>query len=64
MVAASGVTAEDFNDFFSTKVELIDGYHRYGAVQIIKNNPHALLVPGLDIDWVATGRHISHMDKN
>ena len=53
MVAASGVTSEDFRAFYFIKVEIIDGYHRYGAVQIIKNNPHALLVPELDIDWAA-----------
>ena len=33
------------------QVDLVDGYHRTGAIDILKNRPHLLLNPDLEIDW-------------
>ena len=48
-----GVEEEIFEAFFKIKVEIVDGYHRIGTVEIILRNPRALLHPELNIDWPA-----------
>ena len=53
LAALTAITVEDFESFYATKVEIVDGYHRYGAIVIFQNNPRALLAPELDIDWEA-----------
>ena len=46
-----GVTENDFVAFYESFVFILDGYHRFGAVNLFLTNPRALLAPELDIDW-------------
>ena len=46
-----GVSETDFVAFYESFVFILDGYHRFGAVNLFLTNPRALLAPELDIDW-------------
>ena len=47
-----GITAADVAEVENNlQVDLVDGYHRTGAIDILKNRPHLLLNPDLEIDW-------------
>ena len=45
------VTLEDLEEAKECKLEIIDGYHRYGALMIIRHNPQHLLTRDIGIDW-------------
>jgi hypothetical protein len=46
-----GTSAEAIEDLRNLVVELIDGYHRFGALQLLRDHPELLLNPDLNIDW-------------
>lgn len=46
-----GTSEEAIEDLRFLVVELIDGYHRYGALVLLRDQPHLLLNPDLHIDW-------------
>ena len=46
-----GTSEEAIEDLRFLVVELIDGYHRYGALVLLRDQPHLPLNPDLHIDW-------------
>ena len=45
------VTKQDLEEAMGCKFEIIDGYHRYGALKLIRCNPERLLTRDIGIDW-------------
>jgi hypothetical protein len=45
------VTEKDLEEAMECQLEIIDGYHRFGALMIIRNNPQLLLSRDIGIDW-------------
>jgi hypothetical protein len=45
------VTEHDLEEAKGCQLEIIDGYHRYGALMIIRHNPQLLLKRDIGIDW-------------
>jgi hypothetical protein len=45
------VTLQDLEEAKGCQLEIIDGYHRYGALMIIRHNPQLLLKRDIGIDW-------------
>lgn len=51
-----GTTAEEVAQAHSLTVEILDGYHRYGALMVLLNSPNDLLASHLQIDWESVAR--------
>lgn len=47
------VTAEQLNGVVHLVVEIVDGYHRYGALMLLLNSPYELVERNMDVDWEA-----------
>lgn len=45
------VSEKDLEEARECRLEIIDGYHRYGALMIIRHNPERLLTKDIGIDW-------------
>lgn len=41
------------NELSLLRVEIIDGYHRFGALMMLINNPYELVEKSMDVDWAA-----------
>ena len=51
LLAMFGLTGEEVQDIKLLIVDIIDGYHRFGALMLIRKNPALLLNADLQIDW-------------
>jgi hypothetical protein len=47
------ITNEQENDLANLQVEIVDGYHRFGALMLLSNNPYELVERKMDVDWAA-----------
>jgi hypothetical protein len=45
------ISETDLEDAKECQLEIIDGYHRYGALNIIRYSPQQLLTRDIGIDW-------------
>lgn len=45
------VTVQDLEESKKCQVEIIDGYHRYGALMLIRQSPERLLSKEIAINW-------------
>lgn len=44
---------DKMNELSLLRVEIIDGYHRFGALMMLINNPYELVEKSMDVDWAA-----------
>ena len=46
-----GTNVDEISDLKALVLDIIDGYHRYGALILLRTNPAALLASDLLLDW-------------